>query len=274
MREVNHAIVDSKFDRKSNFWRTGVDRSNGDLRYNSRHLFVNLAAILVTYDQLGGRYYAITESSYKLVSQIVLSRPIFLSRVIFLSRTIFPSGPIFPSRLSFPITAKFSHNGGGQHFVWFLSWVPLFSTFIMQTESNITAIQLPSDLISRPSSSSTPLSSDSAEPSSDADLTTLGADLATLDADLARITSDADLATSGIRKTPPGSINIVKLNAASGKRKRRKQKAEHVTVVKKERRQKFIAEEVQVIMQEAGKNTTVIKGRFTPTITSEAKENV
>ena len=69
MREVNHAIVDSKFDRKSNFWRTGVDRRNGDLRYNSRHLFVNLAAILVTHDQLGGRYYAITESSsYILIS--------------------------------------------------------------------------------------------------------------------------------------------------------------------------------------------------------------
>ena len=51
-----------------------------------------------------------------------------------------------------------------------------------------------------------------------------------------------------------------------------KQKAEPVTVVKKERRRNFTAEEVQVIMQEAGKNTTVIKGRFTPTITSEAKE--
>ena len=36
MREVNHAIVDSKFDRKSNFWLTGVDRRNGDLRYYSR----------------------------------------------------------------------------------------------------------------------------------------------------------------------------------------------------------------------------------------------
>ena len=51
MREVKHAIVDSKFDRKSNFWRIGVDRRNGDLRYNSRHLFVNLADILVIYDQ-------------------------------------------------------------------------------------------------------------------------------------------------------------------------------------------------------------------------------
>ena len=68
MREVNHAIVDSELDRKSNFWRTGVDRRNGDLRYNSRHLFVNLAAILVTYDQLGGRYYTITESSYIFIS--------------------------------------------------------------------------------------------------------------------------------------------------------------------------------------------------------------
>ena len=69
MRKVNHAIVDSKFDRKSNSCRTGVDRRNGDLRYHSRHLFVNLAAILVTYDQLGGRYYVITESSsYILIS--------------------------------------------------------------------------------------------------------------------------------------------------------------------------------------------------------------
>ena len=53
-----------------------------------------------------------------------------------------------------------------------------------------------------------------------------------------------------------------------------KQKLEPVTVVKKERRRNFTAEEVQVIMQEAGKNTTVIKGRFTPTITSETKEKV
>ena len=102
--------------------------------------------------------------------------------------------------------------------------------------------------------------------------TTLGADLATLDADLARIPSDADLATSDIRKTPPRSIKIV--NAESGNRKRKKQNAEPVTVVKKERRRNFTAEEVQVIMQEAGKNTTVIKGRFKPTITSEAKEKV
>ena len=71
---------------------------------------------------------------------------------------------------------------------------------------------------------------------------------------------------------PPGSITIV--NAAPGKTKRKKQKAEPVTVVKNERRQNFTAEEVQVIMQEAGKNTTAIKGRFTPTITSEAKEKV
>ena len=142
----------------------------------------------------------------------------------------------------------------------------------MKAESNITAIQQPYDPISRPSSSSTQLPSDSAEPSSDADLTTLGADLATLDADLARITADADLATSDIGKTPPGSITIV--NAAPGKRKRMKQKMEAVTVVKKERKRNFTAEEVQVIMQEAGKNTTVIKGRFTLTITSEAKEKV
>ena len=73
MREVKHAIVDLKFDRKSNFWRTGVDRRNGDLRYNSRHLFINLAAILVTYDQLGGRYYAITESPYILISCMTFS---------------------------------------------------------------------------------------------------------------------------------------------------------------------------------------------------------
>ena len=136
----------------------------------------------------------------------------------------------------------------------------------MQTDSKITAIQLPSDPISRPSwSSSTQLSSDSAEPYSDADLTTL-------DADFARITSDVDLATSDIKKPPPGSITIV--NAAPGKRKRKKQNAEPVKVVKKERRRNFTAEEVQVIMQEAGKNTTVIKRRFTPTITSEAKEKV
>ena len=112
----------------------------------------------------------------------------------------------------------------------------------MQTESNITAIQLPSEPISRPSSSRTQLSSDSAEPSSDADLTTLGADLATLDADLARITSDVDLATSDIGKSQPGSITIV--NAVSGKRKRKKQKAEPVTVVKTERRRTFTAEEL------------------------------
>ena len=59
-----------------------------------------------------------------------------------------------------------------------------------------------------------------------------------------------------------------------GRGKEKKQKAEPVTVVKKKRRRNFIAEEVQVIMQEAGKNTTVIKRRFTPTITSEAKEKV
>ena len=124
----------------------------------------------------------------------------------------------------------------------------------MQTEFNITAFQLPSDPISRPSSSSTQLSSDSAEPTSDADLTSLG----------------ADLATSEIGKTPFGSTTIV--NAAPGEKK--KQKAEPVTVVKKERRRNFTVEEVQVIMQKAGKNTTVIKGRFTPTITSEAKKKV
>ena len=93
----------------------------------------------------------------------------------------------------------------------------------MQTESNITAIELLSDPISHPLSSSTQLSSDSAESYSDNDLTTLGADLATLDANLFRITSDVDLATSDIEKNPPGSITI--FNAAPwgrGKEKNRR----------------------------------------------------
>ena len=50
--------------------------------------------------------------------------------------------------------------------------------------------------------------------------------------------------------------------------------AEPITVVKTERRQNFTAKEVQVIMQETGKNTTVIKGIYTPKITSKAKEKV
>ena len=74
----------------------------------------------------------------------------------------------------------------------------------MQTESNITAVQLPADPISWPYSPST------GSPRIPQDLTTLGADLATLDTDLARIASDADLATSVIGKTSPGSITIVK----------------------------------------------------------------
>ena len=142
----------------------------------------------------------------------------------------------------------------------------------MQTVSDITAITPPSDPIDRPSSSNTEqISSDSTGPPLDTDLSTLDADLATLDADLARITSDGDLTTSDNGIIPPITI----INASLGKRKKNKQKAGPVTaVVKKERARNFTSEEVQVIMQEAGKNTAIIKGRFTPTVTSEAKEKL
>ena len=44
--------------------------------------------------------------------------------------------------------------------------------------------------------------------------------------------------------------------------------------MKKERKRNFTAEEVQIIMQEAGNNTTLLKGRFNRGITSEVKEKV
>ena len=82
--------------------------------------------------------------------------------------------------------------------------------------------------------------------------------------------ADADLNTSD----PNHATSITIVNSASGKGKTKKKKKEPLKVVKNERKRNFTAEEVQVIMQEAGNNTTVLKGRINPGITSEVKEKV
>ena len=136
---------------------------------------------------------------------------------------------------------------------------------------------------------STQISSSPAEPSSplESDFASANLDLDTADPDHAAdadlvspdpdhgtsmtiAAADADLTTSD----PNHATSITIVNSASGKGKTKKKKKEPLKVVKNERKRNFTAEEVQVIMQEAGNNTTVLKGRFNPGITSEVKEKV
>ena len=159
---------------------------------------------------------------------------------------------------------------------------------IMQSGSNFNAIQLSSGPSGSPLPS-TQISSSPAEPSSplESDFASVNLDLDTADPDHAAdadlvspdpdhgtsitiAAADADLTTSD----PNHATSITIVNSASGKGKTKKKKKEPLKVVKNERKRNFSAEEVQVIMQEAGNNTTVLKGRFNPGITSEVKEKV
>ena len=138
----------------------------------------------------------------------------------------------------------------------------------MQSGSNFNAIQLSSGPSGSPLPS-TQISSSPAEPSSplESDFASANLDLDTADPDHA---ADADL----VSPDPDHGTSITIVNSASGKGKTKKKKKEPLKVVKNERKRNFTAEEVQVIMQEAGNNTTVLKGRFNPGITSEVKEKV